>query len=97
MAKSDKIVVVFHSNTCHFCHDYLPRFRRIAVKYRPFVEIKSVKLVARNEELLDRYKIEGLPTTVILDANERLLKKVEGAIPDAEIEKLFKTATAGVH
>ena len=92
MAKSDKIVVVFHSDACHFCHEYLPVFRRVASRYRDRIAIKSVKLVARNEALLDRYKIKGLPTTVILDAREKLLKKREGAISKDEVEKLFQQA-----
>lgn len=88
-----KIVVVFHSDTCTYCHEYLPRFRAVASKYRGRLPIKSVKLVAKNAALLDRYKIEGLPTTAILaGADEKLIKKVEGAITDAEIVKIFEKA-----
>jgi len=88
-----KIVVVFHSDDCHFCHEYLPRFRAVAAKYRGRLPIKSVKVVARNIALLDRYKIEGLPTTAILEgADEKLVKKIEGAITNAEIVKLFEKA-----
>jgi thiol-disulfide isomerase/thioredoxin len=90
--KSDKIVVVFHADDCHFCHDYLPRFRRVAVKYRAFVAIKSVKLTDKNMELLNRYKIGGFPSTCILAADESLIKKVEGAIDEKAIEKLFEKA-----
>lgn len=94
-SKSDKIVVVFHADGCHHCHDYLPRFRRVAVKYRPFVAIKAVKLTEKNIELCDRYKIGGFPTTAILGPDETLIKKVEGAISEAEIEKIFKKAVEG--
>lgn len=89
-----KIVVVFHSDECHFCHEYLPRFRAVAAKYRGRLPIKSVKLVPKNLALLDRYKIEGLPTTAILDGanDEKLVKKLEGAITDAELVKLFEKA-----
>lgn len=89
---SGKIVVVFHSDECHYCHEYLPRFRRVAVRYRPFVAIKSVKVVAKNAGLLERYKIEGLPSTCILAADESLIKKVEGAIDEKAIERLFEKA-----
>lgn len=91
-SKSDKIVVVFHADGCHHCHDYLPRFRRVAVRFRPFVAIKSVKLTNKNIELCDRYKIGGFPSTCILAADESLIKKVEGAINEKAIEKLFEQA-----
>lgn len=91
-AKSDKIVVVFHSDECSHCHDYLPRFRRVAVKYRAFVAIKSVKVAPTNFKILEQYRIGAFPTTCILDAKEKLLKRVEGAIDEAEIAKLFERA-----
>ena len=69
MAKSGKAVVVFHMTGCHACHDYLPRFKRVAVKYRPFVDIKQVNIShAANQDAADKYKINAAPTTVILDA-----------------------------
>jgi thiol-disulfide isomerase/thioredoxin len=93
MAKSNKTVVVFHSNDCPACKDYLPRFRRVAVKYRPFVEIKHVTLGPKTEKTFDEYKIRALPTTVILDANQKIVKKVAGSVEVGVIGKIFEAAT----
>jgi thiol-disulfide isomerase/thioredoxin len=95
MPKSDKTVVVFLMTGCHACHDYLPKFRRVAVKYRPFVAIKQVTFNGTNGEIVDTYKIKAFPTTVILDAAEKAVKKVEGSVTVAEIEKIFKAASEG--
>jgi hypothetical protein len=92
MAKSDKTVVVFHMHSCHACTDYLPRFRRVAVKYRPFVAIKQVLATSGNVGVLDKYKIRAFPTTVILDASEKLIRRVEGSLPVREIEEIFEKA-----
>jgi thiol-disulfide isomerase/thioredoxin len=95
MPKSDKTVVVFHMAGCSACDDYMPKFKRVAVKYRNHVPIKHVHYTGRNaatEAMLDKYKIEGFPTTVILDAKEKAILKVEGSLPVAEITKIFEQA-----
>jgi thiol-disulfide isomerase/thioredoxin len=92
MPKSNKTVVVFHSNDCPACKDYLPRFRRVAVKYRAFVDVKHVTLGPKTEKMFDEYKIRALPTTVILDANQKAVKKVEGSIDVGAIAKIFEAA-----
>jgi thioredoxin-like negative regulator of GroEL len=96
MPKSDKTVVVFHMTGCHACADYLPRFRRVAVKYRPFVAIKTANIsLAAGAKAADEYGIKAAPTTVILDAAGKAIKKVEGSVTVAEIEKIFEAATKG--
>ena len=94
MAKSGKAVVVFHMTGCHACHDYLPRFKRVAVKYRPFVDIKQVNIShAANQDAADKYKINAAPTTVILDAKGKALEKIEGSMPAADIAAMFERAS----
>jgi thiol-disulfide isomerase/thioredoxin len=96
MPKSNKTVVVFHMSGCHACADYMPRFRRVAVKYRPFVAIKTANIsLAAGGKAADEYKIKAAPTTCILAADGKILKKVEGSIAVAEIEKIFRAAIEG--
>jgi thiol-disulfide isomerase/thioredoxin len=93
MPKSDKTVVVFHMTGCSACIDYMPKFKRVAVKYRNHVAIKHVHYTGgKDTEMLDRYKIRAFPTTVILDAAEKTITKVEGSISVAEITKIFEQA-----
>ncbi len=87
-----KSIVVFHSDGCGACQEYIPRFRKIAAKYRGRIPIKSVKATAANIALFDKYKIGAFPTTAVLDDAEKCLKKTVGAIDDAEIERLFAKA-----
>ena len=89
-----KQVIVFHQNGCPACHNYLPRFRRKAVKYRAFVNIQLAN-ISRNQKALvaaDKYKVKAVPTTVVLDASDKLIKKIEGAIDDAKIVELLESA-----
>lgn len=93
MPKSAKQVVVFYQDGCPACHDYLPKFRRVAVKYRPFVAIKGVNM-AKRESLAaaDQYKIKAAPTTLILDAAGKVLRREEGSLDVAAIELIFAEA-----
>jgi thiol-disulfide isomerase/thioredoxin len=78
---------------CPACHDYLPRFRRIAVKYRPFLSIKAANIsVASNAATADKYKIKAAPTTLILDAADKVLKRYPGALDTKAIEEVFTEA-----
>jgi thiol-disulfide isomerase/thioredoxin len=93
MAKSTKQVVVFHMDGCPACHDYLPRFRRIAVKYRPFIAIKAANIsVPSNQEAANKYKIVAAPTTLILDVEGKVLSRSKGALDAKAIEAIFTEA-----
>jgi thiol-disulfide isomerase/thioredoxin len=90
---SAKQVVVFHMNGCPACHEYLPRFRRIAVKYRAFVPIKSANIsIASNVATADKYKIKAAPTTLILDASDKVVRRYTGALDAKAIEEIFTEA-----
>lgn len=90
-----KQIVVFHQHGCPACANYLPRFKRKAVKYRAFVTIKTANLSGDSKKILDaadRYKINVVPITLVLDANDAVLKRVEGSISDKEITELLEFA-----
>jgi thioredoxin-related protein len=96
---SKKQIIVFHQHGCPACADYLPRFKRLAVKYRGLVNIQLANMSTTSEELFkkiakaaDRYKIDGAPTTIVLDANDQFLRRVVGSVSNAEIAKLFEFA-----
>jgi thiol-disulfide isomerase/thioredoxin len=92
MPKSDKTVVVFHMTGCSHCTEYLPLFKRVAVKYRNHVPIKHVHYKGGSTTMLDKYGIEGFPTTIIIDAKEKLIKKAEGALSVADVTAIFEQA-----
>lgn len=91
-------VVVFYQDGCPACHEYVPRFKRIAVKYRSHLNIQVANLnraVKRVQDAAVAYKITSSPTTLVLDANDKVIKRKVGAISDAQIEKLLADAAAG--
>lgn len=88
-------VVVFHQSGCPACSEYLPRFRQIAVLYRAHLNIQTPNLNRADKRIQDAaitYKITAVPTTLVLDADDKVLKRATGALPKAQITKLFEFA-----
>jgi len=90
-------VVVFYQGGCPACHEYLPRFRRLAVKYRNHLNIQTANLDHASRRIQDtaiNYKITAVPTTLMLNSKDELIKRRVGAISDAQIEALLTAAAA---
>lgn len=94
MAKSTNQVVVLHMNGCPHCRTYLPRFKSIAVKYRAFISIKdgNIDKDPKALKVAEQFGIEGFPVTLVLDKNDKVLKKYEGSLDKKEIEAIFTFA-----
>jgi thiol-disulfide isomerase/thioredoxin len=90
-------VVVFHQSGCPACAEYLPRFRRVAVKYRAHLNIQTPNVDRSDKRIQDAaiaYKINAAPTTLVLDQNDKVLKRSIGALTEAQLTKLFEFATS---
>jgi thioredoxin-like negative regulator of GroEL len=89
-------VVVFHMRSCEPCREYLPRFKKQAVKYRSHLHIRTIDVSVADKRVQDvaiQFKIDATPTTLVLDENDIVLKRKTGGIADKEIEKLLDFAT----
>ena len=85
----DRAVIVFLMQGCPACHDYEPRFKRIASPLRGRLPM-AIKDVHQAAPLADRFGIKVTPTTVVWK-NGRA-KKIEGAVPDTQIVSLLRQA-----
>lgn len=90
-------VLVFHqAESCGHCKEYLPRFRKLAAPYKDRVDIRSINLNRADKATQDagvKFKIRAVPTTIVLGASDKVLRRKEGNIPDAEIAKLLALAS----
>ena len=89
-------VLVFHqAASCGHCKEYLPRFRRLALPYKDKLAIRSVNLdrsVKADQDAAQKFKVTGVPTTIVLGENDRVLRRAVGNLPDAQIAKLLAFA-----
>lgn len=83
------VLVVFYMNDCPACHEYLPRFRAIAARH-PNVQTYLLETEKYAAEA-DKYGIQGVPVTLALRKPAGMIK-VEGGIPDDQIEWFFRVA-----
>ena len=91
-------VIVFLATGCGHCTEFVPRFRRIAVRYRAHVPIHLIDLArkgALGQALANFYKVDGTPTTVVTSPDGRLVAKVSGAISNQKIVELLEQAARG--
>lgn len=90
-----KQVVVFHMTGCGPCAEYLPRFRKIAVRYKDRIPIRSVNIAKPDKRLSDaaiKFNIEATPTTLVIGDDDKVLRRQVGGLEDREIEKLLQFA-----
>ncbi len=80
---------------CGPCEEYLPRFRRIAIAYKDRIPIRSVNIAKPDKRLSDaaiKFNIDATPTTLVIDENDRAVRRKVGALSDSEITKLLQFA-----
>jgi thiol-disulfide isomerase/thioredoxin len=89
-------VLVFHQGeTCPACKEYLPRFRRLAEPYKSKLDIRSINLNKADKAIQDagqKFAIKAVPTTIVLGANDKVLRKRVGNFSDDVIANLLAFA-----
>jgi len=83
------IVMDFYANWCNPCKKldpYLEEFKEIYPSYQ-FQKID----IEKEEQLVEKYKIQSLPTILIIDSNSNeILSKIEGFNLPLIKQELFK-------
>ena len=72
---------------CGPCRTYTPIFERVS-KMEQFKDVKFESLDMEDEEndgVIDKYKIMGVPTTVVVDENGKMIEKRSGLIMESDL------------
>lgn len=90
------IVVVFVQEGCPACDDFKPRFDRLAERYvRAGLPIFVYNAASDDTALsswMDQLKVEGTPTLLVLKRGPSRPLRIDGAVPDDEIETALRSA-----
>lgn len=92
MTQPDVVVVCVVMEGCSACHEFLPRFRKIAAKYAHC--IPAMVINASNSQqapIADRFRVRVTPTTLILRRPVGQIR-LEGAVSNAELGRAFMLA-----
>lgn len=92
MIQANVVVVCVVMQGCGACHEFLPRFRRVAAKYARCVPSMIVNASdPKQAPLADRFNVRVTPTTLILRRPVGQIR-LEGAVSNAELERAFMLA-----
>ena len=88
---SGPAVIVFIQGQCPACHEFMPRFTKIATPYKACgIRLYSPDISNSKDKkamaAANYYKISATPTMIVVSKSGRT-KKIEGAVEDSEIVK----------
>jgi thioredoxin 1 len=86
-----KTVIRFGASWCGPCRVYSPIFHKVS-EMDEFngIEFKTVDVDEEDgEELVEKYKVMGVPTTVVLDENDGVLEKQHGLMTESTLIDLL--------
>ena len=88
-----KKILKFQAEWCGPCKSFHTTLTKVLgdEKYQD-IELKEVDIDSDNDEdleLVNEYKVRNIPTTLFLDKDENLLKKVVGNISESELKSIL--------
>lgn len=86
-----KSILKLSASWCAPCRVYAPTFHRVS-KYEKYkdIEFKEYDIEEEDgEEMALKYNVRSVPTTILLDENEKILYKVMGNVPENQLTKII--------
>ena len=89
------LVALFVQEGCPACEEYLPRFERVADRYRragmPIIVYDATSTDDELVAFMDRYQIEATPTLLVLRRGPGS-RRLDGALTNAETDAVLLDA-----
>ena len=87
--KSDKLVLLdFYATWCGPCKMMTPVMEEMEKKYSDNMEFKKID-IDKDSKLAEKYKIEAVPTFVILSPTGEEIDRVEGAMEEEKMDEIL--------
>ena len=90
-----KRVLKFSATWCSPCKVYAQTFDKVS-KMEEFKDIEFKAIDIENDDeaelLVEKYKIQSVPTTVLLDENDDLIYKLMGNVPQKDLVDVMNQA-----
>jgi len=88
-------LVMFHADWCHVCQEAMPTVHDLRDRYRGRAAVLKVNVdSAANNEALERYRVSGTPTFVLLARDGSLLRNASGWSGEQAMTALLDGAVA---
>lgn len=92
-ASGKPTIIKFTSTMCLECQEINKTFKQIFPKYQDSVNYTEVIVDSRkdmNNNLIKKYNVTLVPTVIMLNSDGTQSKRIESAIPAAELERDIK-------
>lgn len=92
-ASGKPTIIKFTSTMCLECQEINKTFKQIFPKYQDSINYTEVIVDSRkdmNNNLIKKYNVTLVPTVIMLNSDGTQSKRIESAIPAAELERDIK-------
>ena len=82
-------VIKFTSNMCGECKRVEPVVQKVMTKYQDSVQYVVIPVQVNNRynrEMISRYNVTLVPTIILLDKNQKTVKRIEGYIDEKTLD-----------
>lgn len=83
-----KQVIKFYANWCGPCKIYTPAFNRVKEDLQDIVEFVEVNVEDDPENLSGKYKVRGIPLTVLVEDGEEV-KQHSGRMSEDQLKQFI--------
>lgn len=86
-------VIKFTSSMCLDCQTMNKIFKKIFPKYEGKIILTEIQVQDKssfNEEQIKKYNVTLVPTIVLLNSKGQQVKRIEGAIPEEQMDNYLK-------
>lgn len=86
-----KKIILLQLKECEPCEEFKTKFEQVA-NLDKYNEISFETYGIENDEgskLLEEYQVHGIPTTILLDANDEVIEKIIGNIEKEEFIEII--------
>jgi len=70
-----KKILCFSATWCGPCRTFAPIFEEVSKKYATKFTFQKID-VDEDEQLCDKYKVQSIPTIIVVDGEKEILRKV---------------------
>ena len=85
-----KKLVYFHMNGCGYCKEFTAEWEKFVQGYNGNLKLQKIERGEAGETLLQKYKITGFPTVLLLDENGTH-KQYDGERTQAGLEQFVSS------